>query len=308
MQGNKNLLWLSPFFISLITFGCRQSATTDEKDIKAATPVTVTGISEGPLTDFAEFNATSAFQNKSTLRSTANGFLSAVKVNPGDPVSCGKVLFTLITKEAAALKNSNVSNDSSWQFKGEIKISALQNGIVSSVGHQLGDYVQEGDELATLADPSSQMFYLQVPFEMAHNIRTGQTCEIKLPDEKRIRGRIGAVLPSADLQSQSMAIVVKPEKAEKIPENLIVRVRIARSVKKEACALPKEAVLTDETQTAFWVMKLINDTVAVKIPIQKGIEEDGKIEILEPAFRKSDRIILSGNYGMEDTARVIIVK
>ena len=55
-------------------------------------------------------------------------------------------------------------------------------------------------------------------------------------------------------------------------------------------------------------MKLINDSTAVKVPIKKGIESQGKIEITEPVFTANDKIIQTGNYGLEDTARVTIIK
>ena len=54
-------------------------------------------------------------------------------------------------------------------------------------------------------------------------------------------------------------------------------------------------------------MKLLNDSVAVKTNIKKGIES-GKIEILEPMLNDSDRIILTGNYGLNDTAKISVTK
>ena len=55
-------------------------------------------------------------------------------------------------------------------------------------------------------------------------------------------------------------------------------------------------------------MKLINDSTAVKIPVKKGIETKEKIEIIDPIFNTSDQIVRTGNYGLEDTARVYIIK
>jgi uncharacterized NAD(P)/FAD-binding protein YdhS len=72
--------------------------------------------------------------------------------------------------------------------------------------------------------------------------------------------------------------------------------------------LPKSAVLANETQTEFWVMKLINDTLAVKVPVTKGIETTDRIEIISPQFAAQDRIVITGNYGLSDTAKVKIVK
>ena len=55
-------------------------------------------------------------------------------------------------------------------------------------------------------------------------------------------------------------------------------------------------------------MKLINDSTAVKVLVKKGIETIDKIEITAPVFSLSDRIILTGNYGLADTAKVQIIQ
>lgn len=308
MQKRRKIQWVLYVLICAAMVGCTTNATKEDSTEKASTPVTVTTLTMGKLTEYIELNATSVFQRKNVVRSTATGFLSATNVSLGATVKNGEVLFTLVTKEAAALKRGTVANDSNMQFIGEIKIRASQNGIISSIAHQQGDYVQEGDELVIIAEPASQVFNLQVPFELAGNIHTGQRCEIMLPDNKQTQGIVGTVLPSADAVSQAVTVVVKSAKQENIPENIIVRVRIAKSLKNDVLTLPKEAVLTDETQTEFWVMKLLNDSLAVKVPVKKGIEQDDRIEIAQPLFEKTDRFIVTGNYGLADTATINIVK
>jgi hypothetical protein len=55
-------------------------------------------------------------------------------------------------------------------------------------------------------------------------------------------------------------------------------------------------------------MKLINDSVAIKVPVSKGFENNDEVEITDPVFLTSDRIVLSGNYGLPDTALISIIK
>ena len=55
-------------------------------------------------------------------------------------------------------------------------------------------------------------------------------------------------------------------------------------------------------------MKLINDSTAIKVSVKKGIETTDKVEITEPAFSSTDRIIFIGNYGLADTAKIAIQK
>ena len=92
-----------------------------------------------------------------------------------------------------------------------------------------------------------------------------------------------------------------------IPENLVAKVRLIKEQITNATLLPKPAVLSNEEQTEFWIMKLLNDSVAVKTDIKKGIESGSNIQILEPPLNDSDKIILTGNYGLSDTAKVKIL-
>jgi len=70
--------------------------------------------------------------------------------------------------------------------------------------------------------------------------------------------------------------------------------------------VPKTAVLTDDTQSEFWVMRLVNDTTAVKTIVKKGIENADWVQLLSTNLSTKDRIVVSGNYGMNDTTFVSI--
>ena len=53
---------------------------------------------------------------------------------------------------------------------------------------------------------------------------------------------------------------------------------------------------------------MTDSSTAVKVPVQKGLETPDKVEILSPALSIHDKILLTGNYGLADTAKVVIIK
>jgi len=55
-------------------------------------------------------------------------------------------------------------------------------------------------------------------------------------------------------------------------------------------------------------MKMIDSVTAVKVPIRKGIETNERVEILSPPLGPGDKILLTGNYGLGDTAKVKIIE
>lgn len=68
------------------------------------------------------------------------------------------------------------------------------------------------------------------------------------------------------------------------------------------------SILSNETLDKFWIMKLLNDTLAVKVYVSKGIENDKYVQITKPELSLSDRIIVEGAFGLPDTTKIIIGK
>jgi multidrug efflux pump subunit AcrA (membrane-fusion protein) len=299
------------FIISIAGFiSCHNNAekAADPPAGEASTPVTVAGVEISNLSDSIELNATSVFLQSSYLKSVAIGYVTVVDARPGEYVPAGKVLFTIETKESRVIGNAVSALDSSFRFSGVSHVRSTAPGYVTQLNHQVGDYVQDGEQLAVISDINSFAFLLNLPYELRPYVLNKRSVDLLLPDGVRLSGRIQSVMPTVDSASQTQQLVIKVNAGRSIPQNLIAKVRISKDQRSSAQTLPKSAIMADETQTSFWVMKLIDSVTAVKQPIKKGIELNNKVEILEPRFGKDDRIVVTGNYGLPDTAKVIIEK
>jgi multidrug efflux pump subunit AcrA (membrane-fusion protein) len=307
MYTKKITFWfscLSAWIIVTIT-ACNHTAVTSEKKAAVVTPVTIVQISYKPVTESIDLPAITTFINKSIVRSTTTGTVESISIAIGDNIKKDQPLYTIRTREASAINNS-FKGDSTLTFSGRIYITSSKDGVISSVTHQNGDFVQEGDELAVISEQNSLVFILDTPFEFVKYVENNRNCKIKLPDNQIITGNITGKLPEMDPQAQTVRYVIRPVFAGHLPANLNAIVNIVKSSRDKAVILPKSAVLSNETQTEFWVMKLINDTIAIKVPVNKGFENSEEVEIKSPEFLQSDRIILTGSYGLPDTARVKI--
>jgi hypothetical protein len=286
---------------------CTQTTSTSEEEPEVITPVTTAPVTFKKVTSTVDLPAVTTFMNKSIIRATTTGIIEKISIIQGDYVSAGELLFSIRTRESMALSNVQ-GYDSTLTFKGIINIASTKEGVINSVAYQKGDFVQEGDELASVSEQNSLVFILDVPFELDRYVERNRKCTIVLPDSRHISGTITGKLPEMNMETQTIRYVIKPTETGHLPANLIASVSLIRSTNEKAEVLPKKAVLSDETQTEFWVMKLVNDSVAVKVIISKGFENNEEVEITDPVFLPSDRIVLSGNYGLPDTARISIIK
>lgn len=301
------------FFIMgcvLFLFSCKGKGSPDDNadNVKAQTPVTVTSIDDSSMTDYINLNATSQFLQKNYVKANANGYIQEVNTQLGHYVNKGDILFTLKTKEAQAIGNSINVLDTTFKFSGVNKIKASEHGYITQLTHQVGDYVQDGEQLAVISNRASFVFLMQLPYEMRAYVKTNQNVQLTLPDGKKLNGNISSFMPTVDTLAQTQGVAIRINSGDQIPENLVAKARIVKLSRPNTTSLPKAAILSNETQTDFWVMKLINPTTAVKVPVKEGIQSGDRVEILSPKFSASDKIIVSGNYGLGDTAKVKVVQ
>lgn len=294
--------------ISLIFF---ISCTSESKDTplpsESGTTVKITNPIRTNLTEYINLNANTIFLNKEIIRSTFQGFIEKIYKNIGDVVKIGDPIFLIRTKESSASDSLYIGIGNKI-FKGTITIKVQANGILTSLNYNTGDYVSEGEQLAIISNPSSLRINLNVPYQDVSKINYGSICTILLPNGKTVKANIQKIIPSVDPTSQTQTFILSLDGSESLPENLNVNVQIPLSFVKDALTLPKSAVMSNETLEKFWVMKLINDSTAVQVDIQKGIENDSLIQIVKPQFNLNDRIIFDGAYGLPDTANVMITK
>lgn len=299
-----------PVSIFTLCVAACHSAPVSETPVAAdvRTPVTVTTVSESTMSDYIELNATSSYLQKSYIKANANGYVESVNTRIGTLVKSGQNLFSIKTKESQSIGNSISILDSTLHFSGVNKIVANTTGYVTELNHQSGDYVQDGEQLAVITNQNSFVFLLNLPYELKQYLPLNKILELVLPGGQKLSGTVASMMPSVDSASQTQAIVIKIPSGSPIPENLVAKVRFVTRIRNNAFSLPKAAILTDEAQTYSWVMKMIDTATAVKVEIKKGIVSTESVEILSPKFTPEDQILVSGNYGLTDTARVTIAK
>ena len=294
------------FILSLIfLISCSSGSKDNSTPVESGTPVKIVNPFKANLTEYINLNANTIFLNKEIVRSTFQGFIEKIYKNIGDEVSIGDPLFLIRTKESAAMDTLKI-NIGDKLFKGNITIKAQANGILTYLNYNTGDFVSEGEQLAIISKPSSLRINLNVPYQYVLKINLNSICTVMLPDGKTVKARIQKVMPSVDEASQTQTYILKLDKDENLPENLNVSVQIPISYAKEALTVPKSAIMSNETLDNFWVMKLINDTTAVRVDIQKGIVNDSLVQIIKPQLDLTERIISDGAYGLPDTAKVVV--
>lgn len=282
--------------------GCGQRGTSNEniQEKKPQTTVTLTRAVYGEIEKEIVLSATTVYQSKSVVSAPIPAFITEVLVQPGSRVKAGEILYRIESKEQHALGSGN---------RTAIPIQAERDGIVLDVQQQAGSYVTEGTVLCSIAEVESLVFEINVPYEQRRYAHEGSGCTLELPDGIRLSATVHVPLATMNTASQSERIIAQA-KVPFLPEGMNVKAIFTENGSSwdKGLILPKSAVQSDETLTQHWVMKLADDGTAVRVPVAIGNSNASEIEIKSDALSPQDCIILTGGYGLEDGAKVVVAK
>jgi multidrug efflux pump subunit AcrA (membrane-fusion protein) len=304
MDFFRHVIKESVFFISLFLVSCGIQETNYQKIIEG-TPVTIGYPKISDINEYITLNANTIFIKKEIVKASFQGFIEKVYKNIGDKITEGDLLFELRTKDFIGDKNSYLNvNDS--LFKGLIQLRSKSNGVLTELIFNTGEFVSEGEQVAVISNPSSLRINLNVPYQYTDKLNLNTSCEIILPNGKTVTAVIQKIIPQVDPNTQTQSYILAMLKPEYLPENLNVSAQIPISIAKNSMVLPQSAILSNETLDQFWIMKLLNDSTAIRVDIEKGIENNNYVQIVKPQLNTSDKIIFDGGFGLADTSKIII--
>lgn len=301
----KNIFLLTP----LLLLSCG-SDTTPAPSVAPRTAVTLTHAVRGSITEETSYPATATYLHKSVLTAPIAGYVIDATATVGQHVAAGQTLYRIESREQHALQ-ADATDVAHSQAQA---LTAVRSGIVIDVAALAGNYVSEGQSLCTIADAASLVFEISVPIEQAALTKRGSTCTLLLPDGTRLRAVIGTPLATMDATSQTLTVVahvtgsasVSPI-SEGLRAQALLTLHNSSSTAGNALLLPRTAVQSNESLTEHWVMKLRDDSTAVRVPVTIGRNNGERVEVFvtpATALTIADRVILTGGYGLEDGAKV----
>jgi multidrug efflux pump subunit AcrA (membrane-fusion protein) len=252
---------------------------------------------------YTEFHGVSRYLQSVHFSSQTTGVVSRVFVHPGDEIRKGQPLLTVKPVEISALEKSGTLTQQMRDSRDTV--FSNQTVLVNQVAVQEGDYVQPGTLLASAFKKSSLAIIAYVPFSQAALIGKNKKCTLEIPGRKTIATRFGRKLFLADSTMQTQPYVVAVPSHMMLAANMNVRVRYQVKEIRNGLFIPRPALLSNEEETAFWVMKVVHNT-AVKVPVTVGWQGKQYVQILSGKLNEKDQVITQGAYGLPDKAQVQI--
>jgi len=289
--------------LSMIVFACKEQVS-EREDAVPKVQVKVTKVVDGSIPDYLMLTGKTIYLNKSRIVSPISGYIVTVNVQSGDRIKKGDLLFEIQSPESYLIQQENKS----LKTYGFRKVYAPVSGIITSLNVVHKEvFVDKGSEICRIIDSGDLKIQTDLPFEYVDLAKIGALCQVILPDSSMMQGVFSKILPEINEQSQTVKVLTKVVHQTFLPENMMVTIMLEKSAPHQAQLLPKQCLLTDALMSKFWVMKLINDSTAIRVDVVPGNQNNQMVEILEPEFDLGESILLQGAYGLGDTALVEVV-
>jgi len=282
--------------------GCSNNQQSNSEDPVTVAQVQVTHVRHKTLADTLTVNGRVLEGQQFQVRAPVAGYVTKLYVHPGERVQAGQKMFSITTREQAALAKNPAGT--SLPETSAIVVKAPVDGQISAISTGAGVYNAEGSSMATVNSRSNLYMEIYVPAQWGREVQPGDSAFVQWADGRVRWAKVGSRLAEADSASQSVKFMVTDISPRHLlpSERLTVQIPVNKVVDEQV--LPRNAILTDESMSSWWVMKMVNDSTAVRIPVTPGITSGNWMAVPKPKFQMSDRILVQGNYGLADTARV----
>ena len=167
---------------------------------------------------------------------------------------------------AAAVTRAQANLDKARQQLGYTQLSAEFDGVVTAVQAELGEVVQPGQTVMTLASPDIREAVVDVPESIGGTLRPGAPFDVALQVDPsdRVAGTVREIAPRADSSTRTLRVRIaldQPRKAFRIGTTITATAHLPSAPGVE---LPASALREQDGKTTVWVVDPSAMTVSAR--------------------------------------------
>ena len=186
-------------------------------------------------------------------------------------------------------------------------IRAPFSGYLVKEHTQVGQWVDKGGPIVTLADLSNMEVKVEVPERYVSRLVLGGSTRVQLDalNPEDFKGKISAIIPVGDSASRTFTVTVAVANPNNsIKGGMLCRVSLAIGKPSSVLAVPKDAVVNMGQKHLLYV---VSDGMAQPLPVQLGDASDSMIEVRGP-IEADMQVVTRGNERLRPGQAVQIIE
>ena len=220
----------------------------------------------------------------------------------------------------AQLESARSSLTQALENFNNTEVKAPVNGVITSRTLEEGDLATTGTEIFQIASTNGYESRIYLPVQDWRAVKIGQEVALRISNESDVsaRGVVSRKSPQLDETTGLGEVVITlTQIGDDIYPGVLVENVINITTKEQTMIVPRsalveqvETVINPETNTidlerTYSVFVSRGDSVAERRELELGIEQGDRIEVLA-GLLPSDKIIITGQSGLEDGSRISV--
>ncbi|MGR3309405.1 MAG: efflux RND transporter periplasmic adaptor subunit [Candidatus Brocadiales bacterium] len=200
----------------------------------------------------------------------------------------------------AALENTIATLNLTKKNLKDTRILAPISGIISEKFFDVGEYVEEADELLNIVkiNPIKALFYL--PERYAAEVVPGKTAKINVdayPNEEFL-GKVYFVNPKTKIETRRIACYARIDNPEgRLKPGFFINARFIAKSLKDAIIIPEEAILHEDGESFCFI---VEDGVARQVYLTIGWRLKGGEVVILKGLTSENHVVIRGQYVLMD--------
>jgi len=183
------------------------------------------------------------------------------------------------------------------------QIRAPFSGVIGIRQVSVGDYVKEGQDLATLEDISSLKVDFRLPEVLLTDLRRGQPVEVASDAiaNRTYTATLDAIDPLVDQNGRAVILRARLKNADgQLRPGMFVRTRLILAERPQALTVPEEALMPSGADQ--FVYKVV-DGKATRVKVKTGLRRGAQVEVTE-GLQAGEVVVTAGQIKLREGAAV----
>jgi HlyD family secretion protein len=188
-----------------------------------------------------------------------------------------------------------------------MRVTAPEGGVLQTLGNpqlQYGQFVQQGTELARIAQPGRLKATLRVPDTQARDIAVNQDVVIDLHNNSTVRGKVTRFDPSAQGGNVTVEVAIIDPLPAGTRAQQTIDGRIVIENLKDVMYVGRPSYGTAPGNVGLWVLSA-DESEATMIPVELGSASVSAV-VVKKGLALGQKVIISDMSQYEDATRLRI--
>lgn len=198
----------------------------------------------------------------------------------------------------AGVTSARANLDKAEEQLGYTELRTEFDGVVTATGAELGEVVQPGQAVVSVARPDIREAVVDLPESIGRDLRPGARFDIALQVDPSVRaaGSVREIAPQADAATRTLRVRITLDNP---PESFRLGTTITASVMTQAVSgieLPVSALLERDGKTMVWVVDPVTRAVSTR-DVTIVARDGSAVQILD-GLTSGTRVVTAGVHSL----------